>query len=969
MKKITLPNVTLLFGLLLMAISVTAQESPAHEKQLNKNRIGQPGESHAVHQQKIKPAPVEWVEQQNREKLNRSETRLRQPIPGQNLRQKSGAPNAIPVRTENQKQKTGAMQNFKMLNENLQPANTIALTRTESPGNKDDCNDAWIIMDSEVELICHEWGEWWYSSICPGADFFVDAGEYEYVEWTTSGDGNFWDQGDPFSCYEPGWDDLYFGYVQLCLTAYATAPCQDAFACIDIYITPAPLLEMDSDYSVCYDEVEDPCIELGEEVWVWAEFYSGVYWYSYGDGYIEEPWNLYTCYYPGINDILNGGFEIEIYLEPIYPCTYGVVNSAWITLTPPPTGYLIPEDQICEGEDYYVSDVWCEDYDDLYWTTTGDGCFDYSYWLNTKYYPGNSDIQNGYVDLNLELHSWNCSAIGNAQMRIYIDPLPDVFVGEDATIYEDEAWVALSAIAENAEAIEWSSSGDGTFDNAGIVQSTYTPGLDDINSGSVTLFLSALNDCGTTTDSIALTIVGFEKQTIQLNQGWSGISSYLDIRNDEVEQIVAAIEDKLIILRDFEGNAYQPENKNLLNWDFTKAYYLKMASPDTLEITGLYPLSKQLDLQQGWNLIPVLSDQAVNIENHFYGNLDKVEIITEVAGVKVFWPEKEITTLQQLFPGKAYLVKTKAPFALSKLPEVATAPVAEITPFSAISGGEVADEGSSSVTDRGVVWSVSPNPTLAQHDGITSNGTGAGAWVCEVTELLPGRTYFLRAYATNHAGVEYGEELSFSTPFVCGYPFTDPRDNQTYNTVEIGSQCWMKENLNHQVNSSWCYQNNIENCDNYGRLYTWGAALTVCPDGWHLPSFAEWVQLVNFIVAQGFPNYSGDTNGAANALKSCRQVDSPLGDSCSTVDHPRWESYDMQHGFDEFGFSALPGGITAHGSSDDNLGFFGSWWSSTEHEYRSNEARKLKMGLYRGSVSYDGSSSKSYGFSVRCLRD
>jgi uncharacterized protein (TIGR02145 family) len=789
MKIFTLPNGIQLIGLLLLAMTISAQESPAPQTQLNKNRIGQPGESHAVRQQKNKSAPVEWGEQQNREKFNSSESRLRQPIPGQNMRQKSGAPYVFPVRTENQKKKADAKQNFKILNENLQPADK--LTRSDSHGSKDDC----------------------------------------------------------------------------------------------------PILYMEDFYSVCYDEVEDPCIALGEEVWVWAEFYSGVYWYSYGDGYIEEPWNLYTCYYPGPNDILNGGFEIEIYLEPIYPCPWGPVNSAGVT----------------------------------------------------------------------------------------IPPFPYASAGEDATIYEDEAWVADSAIVENAEALAWTSSGDGTFDNPSLLQTTYTPGLDDIINGIVMLYISAINDCGNTTDSIALTIVGFEKQTIQLIQGWSGISSYLDIRNEEVEQIMAAIEDKLIILKDFEGNAYQPQNKDLLNWDFTKGYYLKMASSDSLEITGLYPLSKQLDLQQGWNLIPVLNDEPVDIEDHFYGNLDKVEIITEVAGLKVFWPDKEITTLQQLNPGKAYLVKTKAPLSLSKLPEVTTAPVTEITAFSAISGGEVTDEGSSSVTDRGVVWSVSPNPTLAQHNGITSNGTGAGAWVSEVTELLPVMTYFLRAYATNSVGTSYGEVLSFTTLWECGYPLFDLRDGQSYATLQIGDQCWMAENLNigtringssNQTNNGtiekYCYNDSEANCNVYGGLYQWNemmgytttaGAQGICPEGWHVPTDAEWTELTTYVSSQ--PEYlcNSNTSYIAKSLAATTNWYTYSG-TCVVGNNLSANN--------ATGFTALPGGGRFTGGSFYFERDLGQWWSSSRVD--ASNAWDRNLGI---SYAYVGRyyKSKSFGYSVRCLKD
>jgi uncharacterized protein (TIGR02145 family) len=164
----------------------------------------------------------------------------------------------------------------------------------------------------------------------------------------------------------------------------------------------------------------------------------------------------------------------------------------------------------------------------------------------------------------------------------------------------------------------------------------------------------------------------------------------------------------------------------------------------------------------------------------------------------------------------------------------------------------------------------------------------------------------------------------------------------TGETVRIGNQTWMKRNLNCNVSGSKCYSNDEANCAKYGRLYNWETARTVCPSGWHLPSYAEWTTLTDYV---------GGSSTAGTKLKS------------STG----WDAYSgVPAGTDEYGFSALPGGSGYSVGDFLSVGGSGYWWSASE--YSSDGAYFLYMGYHYQSAN-SSTSLKSVLQSVRCLQD
>lgn len=98
----------------------------------------------------------------------------------------------------------------------------------------------------------------------------------------------------------------------------------------------------------------------------------------------------------------------------------------------------------------------------------------------------------------------------------------------------------------------------------------------------------------------------------------------------------------------------------------------------------------------------------------------------------------------------------------AKAPTLTTTLVTDVTNISAISGGNVSSDGGAAVTKKGVVWDVNPDP-VATLLSMTNDGSGSGSFVSDVTGLLPGTTYYLRAYAINSVGTSYGNQYAFTT--------------------------------------------------------------------------------------------------------------------------------------------------------------------------------------------------------------
>ncbi len=226
-------------------------------------------------------------------------------------------------------------------------------------------------------------------------------------------------------------------------------------------------------------------------------------------------------------------------------------------------------------------------------------------------------------------------------------------------------------------------------------------------------------------------------------------------------------------------------------------------------------------------------------------------------------------------------------------------------------------------------------------------------------------------------------------------------DGNEYQTVLIGNQVWLAENLRTTryrdgsdiptglSDSDWANtedgayavypHDNVEGIESesemvetYGKLYNFMAIEDengLCPEGWRVGTADDYDELIMYVAYWGGDkdvDPDKDESVAGNYLKSCRQVNSPLGGDCDTEEHPRWEANTDHYGTDEFGFNGLPSGTRDENGNYTGIGENAYFWTSTELSFAMGRWRGL---WHTGGWLYSGFEYKEEGYSVRCIKE
>jgi uncharacterized protein (TIGR02145 family) len=314
------------------------------------------------------------------------------------------------------------------------------------------------------------------------------------------------------------------------------------------------------------------------------------------------------------------------------------------------------------------------------------------------------------------------------------------------------------------------------------------------------------------------------------------------------------------------------------------------------------------------------------------------------------------------------------------LPVISTTAVSSILSTSAISGGNISSTGNATITSSGICWSTATLPTTANSKTIVG-GTTVGSFSNALTGLVANTKYYVRAYATNSVGTAYGTELFFTTSMQSTGSNISDIEGTIYNTVTIGTQVWMAENLktskyndgsvipiitdasvwsNRTTAAVSDYNNTPSNSAIYGKLYNWYAVNTskICPSGWHVPSQVEWNSMESYLIANGF-NYDATT------------VDNKIGKALTSTSGWSVSTFVGTVGYNQTsnnssGLNLIPGPSCSYDGTFGPIDYRADYWSSTT------------VGIDRAwgwSIHYQTSAGtwsdyyKNVGLPIRCLKD
>jgi PKD repeat protein len=329
------------------------------------------------------------------------------------------------------------------------------------------------------------------------------ASHFTTLLWTSSGTGTFNNANLLNPIYTPSAADILSGSVVLTLNAFSASPCITVNDQMTLHITKQAIAFAGPDNTMCETQVSYPLASAA------ASNYASILWTTSGTGTFTDPTLVNTVYTPSAADIASGSVILTLKAVGIVPCADSI-DSMVLSISRQAIVSAGADTTICETSGHLsIVNSTAIYATSLLWTSSGTGSFSNATVLHPDYTPSVADIASGSVILTFTGTSAAPCVTVSDQMILHITIQADAYAGPNAIICETQGTYTLSAAtASSYISLHWQTSGNGTFNNATLLNPVYTPSVNDIASGAVTLSLTAFGivPCADSTSSMILTI-------------------------------------------------------------------------------------------------------------------------------------------------------------------------------------------------------------------------------------------------------------------------------------------------------------------------------------------------------------------------------------------------------------------------------------------------------------------------------
>ena len=477
---------------------------------------------------------------------------------------------------------------------------------------------------------------------------------YSSVMWSTSGDGEFSAENSLITDYTPGTADISAGTAELCLTATldGAVPVSDV-DCMTLTILGLPDAYAGADATVCAGE-------LFQLAGAFVENASDFTWSTDGLGSFDDPLAQNPTYDP-TNDVVGENVTLCLTAQAIAPCVGEIVNCIELFIQPGPTAYAGNNAIIQTSETYFLFEAMAANYAGLLWETSGDGTFNPSDdILQPTYIPGNQDISDGEVLLTLNAFGLNnCDAVTHS-LILTIESIPPTVEIQSPVdgAYINSSPLLVEGIANDVDGsiafVEVRiNGGQWLMANGAEIWSIEVQPEPCFN----TIEARATDSQGLQSEIDEVTNIEFNAQLLQLKQGWSYISSYIETADPNLFTLLDYIipANSLVIMINDDGKIFWPsQNLNSLgSWNNQLGYKAKSAVDATWLLAGNNTANQTITLNSSYNIFPVLSNVSYALPGDF--DDEDILLIFEIQTQKIYWPDGGLFTLEELKPGFGYL--------------------------------------------------------------------------------------------------------------------------------------------------------------------------------------------------------------------------------------------------------------------------------------------------------------------------